>query len=191
MKKLHWFILIGSIVAILTSIGYVLFNYLNKEVSVREEKFYSNEAETIRNSVIAMIEEKEKSTLAIAVTMQNNYVLIDSFKSGIVPEERFKYIIKMLNEKTLYKNVWFQLIDKNGKSLYRSWTSNNYHITNREDIKLLLKKPEVQSGINVSAFTIYFKALVPIYDKDRQFLGIFEVITHFNSIARQDRKSVV
>ncbi|SFP53967.1 sensor domain-containing diguanylate cyclase [Hydrogenimonas thermophila] len=188
MKKLHWFILIGSIVAILTSIGYVLFNYLNKEVSVREEKFYSNEAETIRNSVIAMIEEKEKSTLAIAVTMQNNYVLIDSFKSGIVPEERFKYIIKMLNEKTLYKNVWFQLIDKNGKSLYRSWTSNNYHITNREDIKLLLKKPEVQSGINVSAFTIYFKALVPIYDKDRQFLGIFEVITHFNSIARQFHK---
>ena len=188
MRKLQWFVLIGSIVAVLISVGYNLFEHLNKGIASREAEFYKDEAETIRNTLIAMIEEKEKATLALAVIMQNNYDLIESFKSGIVLEERLKYIIRILNEKTHYKDIWFQLIDHNGRSLYRSWTSfKGENLIIRNDVKEMLNKPEVMSGISVGIFTFSFKAMVPIYDKNR-FLGIFEVITHFNSIDRQFHK---
>ena len=186
MKKLHWFILIGLITSILASAGYALFEHLNSEIANREAKFYKDEAETIRNSVTAMIEEKEKSTLALAITMQNNYDLIEAFNEGFVPDERLKYIIKVLREKTHYKNVWFQLIDHSGKTVYRSWTPlHGDNLIFRSDIKKVLNRPEVMSGISVGLFTMSFKALVPIYDNKNRFLGVFEVITHFNSISEQ------
>ena len=188
MKKLQWFVLIGSIVAILMSVGYNIFEYLNKEIARREAKFYKDEAETIRNSVVSMIEGKEKSTLALAIAMQNNYNLIEAFKSGTVAEQRLKHIIEILNKNTHYKNIWFHLIDRSGKSIYKSWTQiDGNDSTSRDDVKHILSRPEVKSGISVGISTISFKAMVPIYDRNK-FLGIFEVITHFNSIDRQFHK---
>jgi len=86
-------------------------------------------------------------------------------------------------------NVWFQLIDNKGVSIYKSWTSKGKDsLIDRDDIKKMLKNPEIKSYIGVDSFTIAFRALVPIYDNKDRFLGIFEVITHFNSIERQFHK---
>ena len=66
-------------------------------------------------------------------------------------------------------NVWFQLIDNKGVSIYKSWTSKGKDsLIDRDDIKKMLKNPEIKSYIGVDSFTIAFRALVPIYDnKDR------------------------
>ena len=189
MKNIKLFILVCLAAIVMTGAGYAIFEKLKEEISEREAKFYKGEVETIRNTLIAMIEEKEKATLALAITMQNNYDLIDAFESGNVSDERLKYIIKVLNEKTLYKSVWLQLIDSRGVSIYRSWTSKRGDsLIARDDIRKMLKSPEIKSGISVDSFAISFKAMVPIYDDKKRFLGIFEVITHFNSIDRQFHK---
>ena len=49
----------------------------------------------------------------------------------------------------------------------------------------MLKEPKITSTISVGKFDMTFKTLVPIYDLDKTYLGIFEIITHFNSISRK------
>lgn len=45
----------------------------------------------------------------------------------------------------------------------------------------VLKKPEEKSTISVGIYDITFKSMVPLYENN-EFIGILEVITHFNSI---------
>ena len=47
----------------------------------------------------------------------------------------------------------------------------------------MIKEPKVMTSISTGKYDMTFKAMVPIYDNEK-FIGIFEVITHFNSIAK-------
>jgi len=100
MKKTKLLILVSVTILSLTVVGYVVFEKFKEEISKKEAKIYEDKVKIIRNSLIAMIEEKEKSTLALAITMQNNYDLRYAFKNRDLFDERLKYITKVLNEKT-------------------------------------------------------------------------------------------
>ena len=79
--------------------------------------------------------------------------------------------------------MWFQIIDKNGYSFYRSWSKvTNDSLKFRKDIQNVIKNNKILTSISVGHFDITFKSMIPIFDKNK-FLGIFELITHFNSIA--------
>ncbi|WP_198262918.1 EAL domain-containing protein [sulfur-oxidizing endosymbiont of Gigantopelta aegis] len=82
------------------------------------------------------------------------------------------------------ENLWFQIITKDGDSFYRSWTDKRGDkiANNRLDIASVLKSPEILTSISTGKFDLTFKAMVPIYDEEG-FIGIFEVIAKFNSIA--------
>lgn len=80
-----------------------------------------------------------------------------------------------------------QLIDQHGVVLSRSWTSiSGENLAQvRDDVKQMLANPKIQSTISAGHFDLSFKAMVPLYDNQAQFIGFLEVITHFNSIAEK------
>lgn len=84
------------------------------------------------------------------------------------------------------KNLWFQIISKDGRSLYRSFSekTGDSLVKARAKIKDILDYPRVISTISVGKFSITYKAIVPVYYK-HEFIELFETIAHFNSVSKK------
>uniref|UniRef100_UPI0040485EB3 HD domain-containing phosphohydrolase n=1 Tax=Aliarcobacter sp. TaxID=2321116 RepID=UPI0040485EB3 len=85
------------------------------------------------------------------------------------------------------KNLWIQIIDKNGYSFYRSWTNKvgDNAAAARLDIADMIKNPKEMITISTGRFDMTFKTMLPIYDKNKNFIGIIEMISKFNSVAQE------
>lgn len=177
---------------VLLSVFGVLFtiNYL----STKEEKLlnikYNIISDSIKNRLTTLIEKKQNATLALTITLANNLEVINLLKNKNSKNESLKELSLILRKETDFKNVWFQVINNEGISLFRSWST-----VNRDKISLLrpglqsmLKEPKIMSSISIGRYDMTFKAMVPVYENNK-FLGVIESITHFNSISRGLRVS--
>lgn len=163
---------------------------LKKEQNLLNEK-YITLTNNLKDKTNSLIQAKKNATLAIALTLAQN----DKIKEFFISQDKdYRYDLNELSEKlrdsTDYKNVWFQVINKDGISLYRSWTQNkNDKIKNfRLDLQEMFLNPKIKSTISVGIYDITFKSIIPIY-QENNFLGILEVITHFNSISKDIEKT--
>jgi thiamine biosynthesis lipoprotein ApbE len=168
-----------------------LDNIKNDKIKEYKEDNYILKVDEIKKYLKTLIAEKKNSTLAIALSLANNSNIIEALKQNNPKLVNLHLISLNLRENTQFKNVWFQLISKDGISLQRSWSDKRGdNIANKRlDLQQILKEPKVLSTISVGKFDMTFKAIVPIYDKNKKFLGIFETITHFNSIAKKLAKT--
>lgn len=163
---------------------------LKKEQNLLNEK-YLTITNNLKDKANSLIEAKKNATLAIALTLAQNDKVKNFF---LLENQNYTYDLSLLSEKlrdaTDYKNVWFQIINKEGNSLYRSWTENkNDKIKNyRLDLQEIFLNPKIKSTISVGIYDITFKSIIPLYN-DNEFLGILEVITHFNSISKELEKN--
>ncbi len=182
MKKNKYILgmIISLILVTLFSIFIGIYFILEKEKNLLEKR-YSDLTTTLKEKVHSLIHTKENATLSIAIAIAEN----DKIRRALLGEEIYDLneLSKNLNEYTDFKNVWFQLIDKDGISVYRSWTNDRFDkIKNfRLDLQELYKNPKIKSTISVGKFDITFKSIVPIY-QNSQFLGVLDIVTHFNSI---------
>jgi signal transduction histidine kinase len=144
---------------------------------------YQNHKDNITNKIKILIENKKEVISFIALSLSNDQNIIKAIKSNDNSSIKLDKFSKKLKETTPYENVWFQIIDKNGKSFYRSWTpkSGDSMLTIREDIVKMIQTPTNMSTISTGKYAMSFKSMIPIYDNN-EFLGIFEIITHFNSL---------
>ena len=144
---------------------------LKKENELLTQK-YSLLTKNIEEKTNFLIQSKKNATLAIALSLSENEKIKE-----IILKENYNYDLNILSEKlkksTDFKNVWFQIIDKEGISLYRNWTSNkNDKIKKyRLDLQEVLKKPEEKSTISVGIYDITFKSMVPLYENN-EFIEI-------------------
>jgi PAS domain S-box-containing protein len=140
----------------------------------------------IDTEVSTLILEKKDATLAMAISLASNDIFKNALKKKNPSSISLKEISNEYKKNTVFQNIWLQIIDKEGKSFSRSWTNKTgddlYSL--REDVRVLLKEKKIRTTISVGKFSISFKSMVPIFDKD-EFLGIFEVISHFNSIEKK------
>ena len=173
--------LIISILAVLMTTNYVL----KKEKNLLS-KTYINIYTNINDKILAIIETKKNATLALTLTLSTNEKIKDMFFKKNNELSLHKLSLS-LRENTKFKNVWFQIIDKDGHSIYRSWTKGKTKKDKiskvRKDVVAMIKKPKNKTTISVGRYDMTFKAMVPIYDGNN-FLGMLESITHFNSITR-------
>ena len=174
-----------SLYLILSIVIYLISSiYIQKEITLLTHKKYSAISLDMKERVSSLIEEKRNATLAFGLSVSKNI----SIKKALLDKNKkiinLKAFSKELKEKTKFKNVWFQIINEEGKSFYRSWNDKtNDSLLFRQDLQDMLKNKETKTSISVGVFDMTFKTMVPIYDED-SFLGIFEIITHFNSIAK-------
>ncbi|MCB9097056.1 MAG: HAMP domain-containing histidine kinase [Arcobacter sp.] len=192
MKNKERYIVINVIVLLFICLLTIFIgDYLisKKEKELLEQK-YSLISKNLKEKSYSLIESKKNATLALTLTLSEN----EKIKNVLLSKGEIKYELNLLSEKlknyTDFRNVWFQMIDKDGVSIYRSWTEdkNDKIKLFRSDLHPLLKSPKIQNNISVGIYDITFKSQIPIYNQNN-FLGVLEGITHFNSITKELKNS--
>lgn len=166
--------------------------FLFRKIEDIQKNQYHTKATENSTFLTTLIENKESATLALALSISQ----FDSIKKSLQLQQ-YKNIdlsnfSALLTKHSDYKNIWIQVVDRNGVSKYRSWSpkKEDYLLGFRKDLKKIFDKPQVSSSISVGIFDISFKSMVPLFHNS-EFIGVVEVITHFNSIARRLQKESI
>ncbi|NOR56891.1 MAG: diguanylate cyclase [Sulfurimonas sp.] len=148
------------------------------------------QALSMHEKVSSMILQKQKATVAMALSIASDRYLAENIKNKTIKEDYYKCLITKYRENTLYKNIWIQLLDKDINSLYRSWSSKRGDNLSkiRQDLVNVAQTKRVAYSVSVGKFDLAIKAIVPLFIGE-EFIGIIEVISHFNSISKQLKKS--
>jgi signal transduction histidine kinase len=173
---------------ILSFIIYLLINHLkNSEIDRYKKDTYREKVLESKVYLHTLIKEKQNATSTIALGLSRNSDIIAALKDVQLNTNLLKEYSKQLKINTDFKNVWFQLVTKDGVSIQRSWTEykNDKIAMARSDLKETLKEKKILNTISVGKFDMSFKSIVPVFDDNETFLGLVEVITHFNSIAKK------
>ena len=150
------------------------------------ETIYAKRAETIKERTKRAIAQKKKDTSSIAYIFSQDMQLKRALARHDAKGLDYSDIIEGLEDISGYRYIWVQLIDAHGHSLYRSWSesSGDDLLAVREDLKQAFKLKKRIDTMSVGRYTVSLKNIIPIYEGNR-FLGIFEMITHFDSIAEE------
>ena len=181
MKKILYFV-IGFLV--LLSISYY-FYYSPKKEEITKEIFLEKSIQ-MRKLFIDEIKRKQDNTLNMAFILSQDENLINALKTKNKSLLNYENTLLFLHDNSEYKNLWLQIVDKDGRSFYRSWrkmTGDNLSNV-RTDLEELIKNPKPTTNISSGFFDLTLKAINPIYDTNGQFLGFVEFISKFNSISK-------
>ncbi|MEA3499179.1 MAG: ATP-binding protein [Campylobacterota bacterium] len=190
MKKIKLNIkLILIFLSIMILIVFISNKVLHSKIESFKNEKYQRVAKELQEQTKILIDEKRNATLAIGMSLSLDTTIKEALRSNNSDLIKLKEFSASLRKNSDFKNVWFQIITKKGNSFYRSWVDKKGDslLKVRVDVVKLLEKPQIMSTISTGKFDMTFKSMVPIYDNG-EFLGIFEVITHFNSIAVKLRK---
>ena len=181
MNQKYWNIFLVLVFLIISAavIG-VGIHYKSAQSSAYKYSQYNEIATSLVNKLETLIEEKKNTTLTIGLTLAQNKEFISALKKQKKLQKKLSDFSSQLRQKTDFKNVWIQLIDKNDVVLSRSW--NNIFGDTIEHKHNLIKDKTPHAVIDVDKYDLNFKAIVPIFDESNKYLGCLEVITHFNSI---------
>ena len=187
IKKYRLYFLLFITLVVGISVYAVFLQSIKGNLQQREQKAYALE---IQKKVSELIFLKQKATVAIALSVANDNHLAQKVAENDITAGYYKNLIQQFKKHTLYQNIWIQLLDKNGNSLYRSWSEQRGDkiATLRDDIASVLQKQTITYSLSVGKFDLSIKAMLPLFYKE-QFVGIIEVISHFNSIAKGLQKS--
>ena len=153
-----------------------------------------NYIHSISNEVKLLINTKKEHTLQIAQRLAMDKKFITIMTNKEYEKLHNTKFFALQNKQKSYKNLWLHVVDENGINRYTSWSKKakkSYVLDRRADLKKLYKNPHPVSTISVGIFDITFKDIVPIYDETHKFLGIVEIIGHFNSISRSLEKDKI
>lgn len=191
MKKSSYKIFTILIYFIVSLLAFsITTNYILEKENKLLHKKYNAISNNLDDKINSLIQKKKNATLAFTITLGNNAEVSEILNSKQYTKDSLNKLSLVLRKETDFKNVWFQIINKNGISLYRSWSDKKGDDISsvRTDLKEMIKTPKIQSTISVGKYDMTFKAMVPIF-KEGKFEGVIESITHFNSISRGLRKT--
>lgn len=162
-------------------------NLKNEWLIKQQQANYEYTTQNIKQKVSTLIEEKKNATLTIGLSLAQSSDLRDALIFGKDVQPLLQKFSAKLNKETEFRNVWMQLIDKHGVCITRSWIDKRGDniAAIRPDVQQMIANPKINSTISVGQFDMTFKAMVPLYDQNSQFIGYLETLTHFNSIAEK------
>ena len=132
------------------------------------------------------IKRKQDNTLNMAFILSQDQNLINALKTKNKSLLNYDNTLLFLHDNSDYKNLWLQIVDKDGRSFYRSWRKiTGDDLSNvRTDLDELIKNPKPTTNISSGLFDLTLKAINPIYDLNGEFLGFLEFVSKFNSISK-------
>ena len=191
-KKRFDLFLLFIIFLISVTVFVISQNIIENKVETIENEKYNIYSQKMKDQIKVLIDEKKNLTFSIALALSQNESIKKALNENNIKYLRLEMFSKVLAERTPLKNSWFQIIDKNGISFYRSWVKkrDDNIARSRLDIQKLINDPQKVNSISTGTFDMTFKSMVPIYD-DEKFIGIFECITHFDSIVNRLRENKI
>lgn len=164
----------------------IFLTYKNKKDTLTLD-IYNSKVLEIRKFFASEVAEKRGNTAALTYLISKD----DSIIEALLKKDRtlinFKEDLENIQYFSDNKNLWIQITDKDGFSFYRSWTEQvgDNAAAARLDISDMIKNPREMSTISTGRFDMTFKTMLPIYDKNKNFIGMIEMISKFNSIAQE------
>ncbi|WP_457746237.1 putative bifunctional diguanylate cyclase/phosphodiesterase [Sulfurimonas sp.] len=170
------------LIAIYLSVTYI---YTTQSVDSFTKQKYLDVSKDMKEELQTLIQEKSEATLLVTIGLAANNSMVSVFKSGNAHYLDLNDFALTLKRYSSLENVWFQLIDKNGISIYRSWTQNKGDnlASIRSDVASMITTPRVISSVSIGKYDLTFKTMVPVYDHIGRFLGMVETLAKFDSIA--------
>ena len=96
-------------------------NLLNTKNALLE-KSYVREAASMQKKVSSLIQEKQKISLSLAISLAQNSKIIDDIVNKNISKEYYKELILKLSQSAQYQNIWLELFDENLTPVYKSWS---------------------------------------------------------------------
>ncbi|QCU89190.1 EAL domain-containing protein [Thiomicrorhabdus sediminis] len=165
---------------------FLVYSYLERQTKIDTQQRFHQSAQQTANLVDTLVQAKKDKVMLIALSLVQESSLKTVLRQRQSSEIDFSQFVEQVSNYSGLKNVWIQLLDAEGNSLYRSWTDKHGDkiIEKRKDLQLLYANPRIMQSVSVGAFDLTFKTMVPVYE-DGQFIGVFEVLAKFNSIAQK------
>lgn len=181
MKNILYFCLAFFILLLLS---YNL--YYIPEIKNLTNQIYLKKSLEIKQNLKEEIENKKRRTFALTYLISQDKKIVTALENMNNSTISYKDTIEEMGYHTEFKNLWLHIIDRNGHSFYRSWTNKTGEdVTSaRIDVVSMIKNPRVMEGISTGIYDISFKTMIPIFNSKKQFVGIVELISKFNSIAQ-------
>jgi len=172
---------------LVATIGYILI-YSKNEALINER--YLEISKNMKTHLESLIKEKQDAILQMSLVMSQNQKIKDALLSKDRLNINLKEFSLKLKNNTNLKNIWFQIVDAEGKSFYRSFSNKTGDslVKARSDIDKMIKNPQIITSISAGKFAISLKTMVPIYEND-VFIGMFETLGKFNSIIEKMEKN--
>jgi len=187
MKNGNWSFVLSMVFILVVILALILNKYYKAyQYTLNTSKIYSKLSSNISKKVQMLIEEKKNATLTISLALAQDQRLNQAILDNRNIQTLLNTFSLKLREETDFKNVWFQLVNKEGKVVSRSWSDERGD--NLLEIRTFKDIQKVHTSIDVDKYDLSFKALVPLFDKNNHFIGFLETITHFNSIAKKISK---
>ena len=181
--KIDLKIIIVGLIPLLLFI-YFANSYMQQNEHIQKNQIYLEETAHIQTKLKLFIKEKQEAILLISTSLSSNQNIKNALVSKNKQDIDLKLFSLKLRKNSSLRNVWFQIINADGTSLYRSWTdkSGDSLVNSRTDIDKMLKRPQVMSSISIGKFDMSFKSMIPIFNNNK-FIGIMETIAKFNSVS--------
>ena len=164
---------------------------LNKQKSLLDSTYNTMNTHILKLTE-NFIDNKTNTTLAIALSLVKDSELPKLMANEEYDKFNYNDISLQIKDNTKYKNIWIQIIDKNGNSVYRSWTDKKGdNLFFRKDLKNFIENKKVSTSISVGLYSMTIKARAPIMDEKNNFLGALEIIGQFNSISNDLKENKI
>ena len=193
-KNYHNTLFIIAFILFSSAITYIGNDYKSLREKETVDSTFQQISQNSYKQIETLISEKQNATMAMAIALAQNPEIKASIINKTNPKELLLHLSEIMRQETDFKNAWVQLFDQNGYSLARSWDKRSGdNMTNiRSDVKAMLSSPKIRSTISIGKYDMSIKSMIPIFDytqTESVFIGFLEVITHFNSIAQNLKKS--
>lgn len=156
---------------------------INKQENLLNSIYYSTNTNILKLTQ-SFLDDKKHTILSMVLSLAKDNELQKNLINHVYDGFDYKKISEQISENTKFKTIWIQIINNEGTSIYRSWSDKkNDNLLFRKDLKKFVEDRKISASISVGLFSMTIKARAPIIDKENNFLGVIEVIGHFNSIA--------
>jgi len=187
MKKIF---ILATIFILIVLIG-TSYYYLETSQKITQS-IYLKESKKLKEMFTIEVEKKQGRTAAMTYILAKDTKVINALIKKDNSLIDFTETIKGIEFFGEYKNLWIQVIDKDGISFYRSWTKKTGDSVSaiRVDVAQMIKDPKPMQQVSTGRFDMTFKSILPLYSNG-EFIGMIEMISHFNSIAKEMKNKAI
>ena len=190
--KRNVFIAVFSFLILTIFVLYGTYYYILDKQKILLDSTYNLTNTNILKLTEKFLDNKINTTLAIALSLVKDYELHKLMATQEYDKFNYNDISQQIKDNTKFKNIWIQIIDKNGNSIDRTWSDKKGdNLFFRKDLKNFVEDKKVSTSISVGLYSMTIKARAPIIDEENNFLGALEIIGQFNSIANDLKENKI
>lgn len=127
-SKKNIFISILSFLILTIFIVFGTYQYIINKQENLLNSIYNSTNTNILKLTQSFLDDKKNTILSIVLSLAKDNELQKNLINHVYDKFDYKTISEQISENTKYKNIWIQIINNEGTSIYRSWSDKKMTI---------------------------------------------------------------